>query len=225
MSRSKPYDRGAASYRRGKARCPRAGRSFLIVTEGEKTEPSYFTTLVDLLQLSSADVRIVHPDGTDPMTLTLNAVELRDAQRKKAKKGLEIGYDEVWVVFDLERIHDETRRRLAAQAMSIKKAEGILFAFSDPSFEYWLLIHYEYTTALFEDCYAVIKRLEEHWPDYSKGASPPVEMVRQLPVALKNSQRCRKHHKDTDGDGNPSTQVDLLAERLNSATRPHLQLR
>jgi hypothetical protein len=34
----------------------------------------------------------------------------------------------------------------------------------------------------------------------------------------------RAHHETSSGDGNPSTDVDLLVESLNNATRPHARL-
>ena len=46
-----------------------SGQSFLIVTEGEKTEPQYFYALRDRLRLAATDVDIEHPKGTDRLTL------------------------------------------------------------------------------------------------------------------------------------------------------------
>jgi hypothetical protein len=199
-----------------------SGKAFLIVTEGEKTEPNYLKALRDRFQLNATEVEILHPEGTDPITLTKKAIELRETRRKSAKKGFAIAYDEVWVVFDLEKPHDE-RRKLAVQAMGMKEATGIRFAVSDPCFEFWLLLHGEYTTSPFPDCDSVMKRLEKHWPAYSKGHPPSLPFLEKLPVAVTNSQRCREHHTTSGGDGNPSTKVDILAKSLNDATRSHLQ--
>jgi hypothetical protein len=219
---SRSFARGPATYRRGKPLFTPSGKAFLIVTEGEKTEPNYFKALRNRLQLNATDVEIVHPEGTDPITLTHKAIELREARRREAKQGLVIAYDEVWVVFDLEKPHDE-RRKLANKAMAMKDAKGIRFAISDPAFEFWLLLHVEYTTTPFADCDTVIKRLERHWPGYSKGQTLSSEDMDKLPTAVQHAQRCREHHAAGAGDGNPSTKVDLLARALNSATRPHLQ--
>jgi hypothetical protein len=199
-----------------------SGKAFLIVTEGEKTEPNYLKALRDRFQLNATEVEILHPEGTDPITLTKKAIELRETRRKSAKKGFAIAYDEVWVVFDLEKPHDE-RRKLAVQAMGMKEATGIRFAVSDPCFEFWLLLHGEYTTSPFPDCDSVMKRLEKHWPAYSKGHPPSLPFLEKLPVAVTNAQRCREHHTTSGGDGNPSTKVDILAKSLNDATRSHLQ--
>ncbi len=222
MSKKRAFARGPSAYRRGKPQFPSSGKAFLIVTEGEKTEPNYFKVLRDRLQINAAEVEIVHPAGTDPITLTKKAIELREARRKLAKKGFAIAYDEVWVAFDLEKPHDE-RRRLAEQAMGMKQAAEIRFAISDPCFEFWLLLHGEYTTSPFVDCDSVVKRLEKHWPAYSKGQPPSQPFLGKLPVAMTNAQRCREHHRSNEGDGNPSTKVDVLVKNLNAATRGHLQ--
>jgi hypothetical protein len=224
MSRKRSFARGPAAYRRGKPKFQPSGKSFLIVTEGAKTEPNYLKALRNRLQLNAAEVEILHPDGTDPITLTNKAIELRDSRKKAAKKGLTIAYDEVWVVFDLEKPHDE-RRKLAVKAMAIPEAAGIRFAISDPAFEFWLLLHEEYTTSPFADCYEVIIRLEKHWAGYSKGQTPPLEFLEKMPIAVQHAQQCREHHETCAGDGNPSTKVDLLAKTLNSATRSHLQFK
>ncbi len=224
MSRLGSFVRGPADYRRETPRFPSSGKAFLIVTEGEKTEPNYFRSLRNRLQLAAADVEIQHPDGTDPLTLTRAAIEIRDKRKKEAEKGFNIAYDEVWVVFDLEQQHDK-RRKLAAEAMRMKGAAAIKFAFSDPSFEFWLLLHEEYTTAPLVDCDQVINRLEAFWKNYTKGLSPAPEFLEKIPIAIDHSERCRKHHRSSGGDGNPSTMVDILVRQLNSATRGHCQFK
>jgi hypothetical protein len=223
MTRSDAYSRNAASFRRGNPRIPPSGKAFLIVTEGEKTEPNYLKKLRDRLQLSMADVVIVHPEGTDPLTLTRRAIELRDAREREAKKDLKkIPYDEVWVVFDLEKPHDE-RRKLADEARKLKGVKKIKFADSDPCFEYWLLLHEEYTTAPFTDCDEVTRRLRRSWSEYAKGHTPSSEFLEKIPTAVVRAERCREHHKTSNGDGNPSTLMDILIRSLNAATRPHFR--
>jgi hypothetical protein len=223
MKARRRFDRTASAYTR-EAKLPEAtGNTFLIVTEGEKTEPCYFEALRKRLGLSSAEVVVLHPEGTDPITLTKEAVALRETRRQEAQTGFQAAYDEVWVVFDLEKTHDP-RRKLAKQAMALKEAEGIKFAESDPSFEFWLLLHEEFTTAPLADSGAVVRRLKKHWKSYSKGQTPSAEFLEKLPIAIGNAERCRKHHRDAGGDRNPSTDVDLLAANLNAATRPNLRI-
>jgi RloB-like protein len=222
MTRPGSFARGPRWYRRGLQRHPSSGRTFLIVTEGLKTEPNYLHRLRDRLKLSTADVVIHHPEGTDPITLTKFAIKRRDERKKLAKKYDIVGYDEVWVVFDLEKPHDE-RHRLAKEAMTLKEAKSIHFAVSNPSFEFWLLLHEEYTTHPFRDSDEVEKRFNGHWKGYDKSWVPPPPFIEKLPVAVKYAEGCRAHHRSCKGDGNPSTDMDILARSLNTATRANLQ--
>lgn len=222
MSQRQPYPK-RPSNRTPRSHSP-SGKVFLIVTEGKKTEPNYFEKLKDHLRLNT--LKIVHPEGTDPVTLTKNAISLREKQKQEAKKRDDIvPFDEVWVVFDLEKLHDQ-RRELAQKAIDFGRPKGIRFAQSDPCFEYWLLLHWQYTTASFACCEHVIKSLKFHWIDYDKGFMPPLDCIEKFPIAVKSAERCRKFHKDCESAGNPSTDVDLIIQELNKAARIpyHVQL-
>ena len=128
------------------------GKTFLIVTEGEKTEPLYFAAIKKRLRLNTAEGKIVSPAGTDPMTLVDEAIKRAQERSRLAKKSDEIvPYDDVWVVFDLESAHD-VRREQAKVAKTIGLKRGNKFAPSDPAFEFWLLLHETYTTRPFADC-------------------------------------------------------------------------
>lgn len=214
----KSFSRRGDSYGRNKLSL--SGKSFLIVTEGEKTEPNYFRSLLKRLQLVSPNFTIIHPEATDPVSLTQAAIALCEERRKLSKKNNVVAYDEVWIVFDLEGPHNQ-RQKLAQQARMITGAENFHFASSNPCFEFWLLLHSEYTTAPFIDCDSIIKRLKKHWVDYVKGVAPSLEIHSKLSEAIARAERCRQHHEVSKGDGNPSTCVDLLVRNLNNEARPH----
>jgi len=220
MRGARSFNRNAKFYQRDKPNRRATGRTFLIITEGEKTEPHYFFALRDQLQLKSADVEIIHSKGTDPMSLTEKAKALRDAKKKGARNSFAVEYDEVWVVFDLETANHPHRKK-AEQVQSSKGFSGIDFAFSDPSFEYWLLLHEKYTTSNFPDSEAVEKRFKSFHADYSKGNwKPTKEFLIKLPSAVTRAEQCRQYHEESAGDGNPSTHVDKLARNLNEAANP-----
>lgn len=215
------FDRGPDFYRRrGPVQKPR--KTFLIVTEGEESEPNYFNALRGRLLLTNLEVHVHHPEGTDPKTLTDEAIRLDKQRRREAKRGYGVAYDEVWVVYDLEKSHDE-RRRLHKGQQSRQKAHGISVAISDPSFEFWLLLHFEFTTRPFDDCKAVIKRLKKHLPEYDKASNVAAGVLERTAEAIRNARKCREHHRTCDGCGNPSTQVDILVQSLNAVAAPAYQ--
>ena len=182
MTPPKSLSRKGTDYRRKKSSNESSrGNKFLIVTEGAKTEPNYFEKFREFLGLKSIDVKIVHPEGTDPKTLVHAAINLKSKNEKEAKRQQEringvVKYDEVWVVFDLEKTHDE-RRRLAREARDQAKAQNIQVAYSDPSFEYWLLLHLNDTTAPLKDSDEAVKRLKKHWPEYEKNKEFSSEFI------------------------------------------------
>jgi hypothetical protein len=216
--------RGPSAYRRGVPRYAPTGSAFLIVTEGEKTELKYLHAVRERLRLAATDIQIIHPEGTDPITLTKFAIERRELRKQAARRGhgFVVPYDEVWVVFDLERPHSD-RRRLAREAKNLKGASGINFACSDLCFEFWLILHYEYTTAPYLNCEKILERLRRHWPGYQKNCEMPSALLDKLPIAVRHAARCRQHHIEARGDGNPSSDLDLLLRRLNLAARPPLR--
>lgn len=222
MSRGRNLKRGRAAYQRLPARFEPSGKTFLIVTEGEKTEANYLKALRDRLRLSAVSVEIVHPEGTDPLTLVREAIRLRDEKSARAKGGFEVEYDEVWVVFDLEQTHD-VRRRLAAEARALPEAATLKFAPSDPCFEYWLLIHVEDTAAAFKDCAAVIRRLKKHWKVYSKSGVPSDSFLAHIPQAVSRARLRRKNMAAMGEAQHPYTDVDDLVSAMNAATRLPLQ--
>ncbi|HWB02135.1 MAG TPA: RloB family protein [Verrucomicrobiales bacterium] len=201
-----------------------SGKLYLIVVEGEKTEHDYFTGLRAKLELKSADVVVLQVGKTDPNGMVAEAIRLRDKREDEAKKSLvRARYDEVWVVFDTEA-KDHPRAKQLPAAFNRARAQGVLIAPSNPSFEFWLLLHHEATTKYLLDAAAAIKALKKHLPKYQKRALPLEDLLERLKTACKNAAACRKHHEDCQGDGNPSTDVHLLVRSLNDSTAPVFRL-
>lgn len=97
--------------------------SILIVCEGENTEPSYFNQF----RITSAKVKSVG-EGYNTVSLVNRAIEL-------AQQG---NYDKVWCVFDKDDFKDENFNL----AIQIAEANKFGVAYSNQSFEYWLILHF-----------------------------------------------------------------------------------
>lgn len=199
-----------------------SGRTILVVTEGEKTEPLYLGGLRNHLKLHAADIYIINTPGTDALTIVKEAISHRDQRKREAKHGCTVPYDSVWAVFDTERA--DTNPNLHA-ARQLANSRGIYIALSNPCFEFWILLHDEYTTAPFMSCAEVIRRIRDRFNRAYEKSYPTVsEYLPKIQFAVRNSERCRIHHRASGGDGNPSTGVDLLVREMNDATRPHFRL-
>lgn len=105
-------------------------QSFLIVCEGEKTEPDYFKAF----RMTAATVKAVG-EAMNTMTLVNKAISIREAD--KAKKRF---YDQCWVVFD----KDDFPARDFNQAIQYAEKNGIHVAYSNQAFEYWFLLHFNF---------------------------------------------------------------------------------
>jgi len=109
---------------------------FLIVCEGEKTEPLYFEGLKKDLPLGTLQIKI-EIEGLGNNTVSLVA----KAQKEKAKRekfGLQV--DKLWVVFD----RDAFPSAHFNEAIETCKREGFDCAWSNEAFELWYLLHFQY---------------------------------------------------------------------------------
>jgi hypothetical protein len=199
-----------------------SGKTILVVTEGEKTEPIYLSGLRNHLKLSTAEIQIINAPGTDAYTIVKEAISIRDQRKREAKTGYTVPYDSTWAVFDTERA--DTNPRLH-DALQLARSRKINVALSNPCFEFWILLHDIFTTAPFMKCAEVIRRIKADFnPGYEKNDPTVSEYLPKIQVAVRNSARCRIHQIASGGDGNPSTGVDLLVREMNDATRPYFRL-
>ncbi|MFA6785064.1 MAG: RloB family protein [Sphaerochaeta sp.] len=97
--------------------------TILIVCEGENTEPSYFNAL----KFKSATIRAVG-EGYNTISLVNRAVQLAE----------EKSYGEVWCVFDKDNFADSDFN----QAITSAKSHDFHIAYSNQSFEYWIILHF-----------------------------------------------------------------------------------
>lgn len=103
--------------------------SFLIICEGENTEPDYFNHF----RLKSAKIKAVG-EGYNTLSLVKRAIKIVS---NEAEKGIQ--YDQVWCVFDKDSFSDNdfnSAIKLAEEKYSFK------VAYSNQSFEYWLILHF-----------------------------------------------------------------------------------
>ena len=111
--------------------------SFLIVSEGEKTEPLYFEGLAN-------DISALYGDGISVVKPTIDivgegkcTVSLVNAAVLIAKKA-HIMYEQQWVVFDKDDFLDFD------EAIELAEKSGFRVAWSNQSFEFWIYLHFNY---------------------------------------------------------------------------------
>lgn len=185
----------------------------LIVTEGSKTEPNYFRELINHFRLNN--VRYVkididdHNYGLAPINIVDRAIDKIDQ------------YDNFFCVFDKD-IHP-TYKAAIDKAKRSRWKRKIKIIDSVPCFEFWILLHYEYTTAAFYSsgkgsiCDNLIRRkLKKYLPEYTKGSENiAYETLHLLDNAVANAKKVQEHNKKS-GVESPSTKVHILIEYMKT---------
>lgn len=195
--------------RRQPFREPRA--RFLLVCEGRVTEPAYFQD-IRRAERGIIELEIV-PVGA-PKKVVERAVEMKNAAERQARlrQDVNLQYDHVWCVFDVDE------HPLIAEATQQAQANSIDLAVSNPCFELWLLLHFQDQSAHIER--AVVQRLcREHMPGYQK--TPPCEALRPLQTgAIERAIKLDKWQTARNSaGGNPSTGVHRLIQQIQAACR------
>lgn len=180
---------------------------FNVFMEGRKTEPLYF----EILKRQCDHVSILlHPSTTktDP-----NQILIR-AKRHIKKNGLDKN-EEAWIVVDVDN-----RNKSEFDALFVwrdeNKQHGL--GISNPSFEYWLLLHFDHGDSIknITDC---ISRLRQHIPNFKKNNLGISRIdYKTLDVSIKNAKRKDEHCEDWHVD-NYSTVYLLIKKILSEEKR------
>lgn len=172
-------------------------KAFLIVCEGEKTEPLYFKGF----KLGSVEVRGL---GKNTKTLVEDAIRLKEAGDP---------YDQYWCVFD----RDSFPANQFNGALQKAASAGFEVAYSNEAFEIWYLLHFDYIESALSRRQYPGKLEERLGRAYRKNDPDMFETLRgRLPQAIRNAEkllaRYPNHNPEKD---NPCTTVHRLVEALN----------
>lgn len=194
--------------RKSKGLTPR--QRLLVVTEGDVTEPKYLAALKHHFRNSLVALKIAGEHGV-PMTLVDAAIVLKDQNVRDSKHSLDLRYDAVWVVCDVDE-HPNLN-----EALHKAQSNEIAVALSDPCIELWFLLYKEQQ----------MKHIHRH--DAQRKA-------KELFPGMKGKEWPFKHHNDTDyycavrraqelerrasrtDQRNPSTTLYHLTEAIRAPT-------
>ncbi len=193
----------------------------LIVCEGSKTECIYFDLFRDHLKLATANVVIDPNSNSSPISVVAYAIEL-------AKDSKDDPYDKVFCVIDRDEHQDFNeaialiRKNHKISIPKIKNKTKIYGIVSDPCFEFWILLHFTFTTRRFgggesSPCQDLINNeLKKYIPHYSKSNK---EIFQDLITngnykgAMESALRVYEHSKRSSSES-PQTNVFVLIECL-----------
>ena len=170
----------------------------LIVCEGERTEPDYFSQF--------KVTTTVKGEAMNTLSQVERTIFLRDEDRR---------FDQVWCVFDL----DSFPKQNFEKAIQLAKKENIRVAYSNEAFELWYVLHFDYLQSQV-DRRQYITILESRLGiGYSKNDRTIYErLLSRQPQAIANAERLlEEHHLHHlySSDKKPSTTVHELVLELN----------
>ncbi|MFB8791853.1 MAG: RloB family protein [Potamolinea sp.] len=173
---------------------------FLIVCEGEKTEPNYFRSFRVPKNVAEIDVQGL---GENPSKLVNSAKKLKEQE----------DYDQVWCVFDRDAWTVEDFNNATHNATN----QGFKVAYSNEAFELWYVLHFEFlNTGIPRSDYGR-KLTSLLGRPYQKNSETIYdELLEKQPTAIRHAENLLKHY-DTHIPvrDNPSTTVHLLVQELN----------
>jgi len=180
--------------------------SFLIICEGENTEPEYFKSF----RLSSARVKTIAYTNKGNAFNFVNA-----AITEKNKRGKD--FDNYWVVFDM----DANSKQDFNSAIQLAKANKLKVAYSNQAFELWYLLHFSYIqNEMHRRLYK--RKLDELLPfPYDKDKDTAKNMYAALlnkqSDAIANAKKAYEEigNHQSPADEESSTTVYKLVEVLN----------
>ena len=184
-------------------------RWFLIVCEGEKTEPNYFRSFPVDTKVIKLDIK---GEGKNTKSLVEKAMELKSNAEYDEK-------DRFGCVFDRDKNpKNPNDSQNFNSAITLARNNGIDVAYSNDAFELWYLLHFHfYNTGISRQDYQnMLTKLLGH--EYKKNSETIYEELKDKQQdAIKHAKRLLQEYEPPNPEtDNPSTTVHLLVEELNS---------
>lgn len=184
----------------------------VIVCDDAKTAVSYFSIVKRRVKESlTLQIERNPSDQATPADIIACATNHLSKLRKEASNG-DDNHDAIWALIDLEE--NDARRQQALDAKGEGERAEVSVALSDPCYEMWTLLHLIDTGATFQNCRAVLVRVETEWhKKFSQefGRKAQADYSKIMPAMAEAVKRARTHKERND----PSwTEVYLLIEEI-----------
>lgn len=194
---------------------------YLIVCEGEKTEPNYFEGLKHDLPKGVLTSYQINIEGTGYNTQSLidEALRLKEAYEDETSRPI----DKVWVVFDKDSFTANDFNNAILRCAGTNPIIGC--AWSNEAFELWYLLHFHYYNSAISREYfqdLIEKNLQPSLGldyRYQKNSKEMYGILKEhgsMQNAIKNAKRLDNEFagRYDYANHNPSTKVYKLVEEL-----------
>lgn len=204
---------------KGRTTATRQPRDRFLIVAGGMTEGEYFEYIRQ--SLASTPLKLdVESKGRNPAALLSRAIDLRDEDRREARRNNDRAnvYKRVWVVTDTDDFTAELLDLLA-----VASGDGIDLIISNPCFELWMVLH---DRAYGKYCATPQIQAVAKSKGLLTGRNNKSIVLDKIHGNFERaevfSQQLRQRHDD-DGrafpDDNPSTSVDTIVRTLIESAR------
>ncbi len=166
----------------------------LLVSEGKKTEQNYFKGLAHTLRIS---IEFRDIDRTSLGSLFAKAKRIFDKAKREKNP-----FTQVIFIGDKDNFQNYEQDKKI-----INNTDNFCAFFSEPCFEYWLLLHFQPIDKPFNDCGKLQESAEfkKNFPEYDKTNKNIFNNLKdKIPTACKNARN------------NPHTNINELVEYLQN---------
>lgn len=193
---------------------------FLIVCEGEKTEPNYFKSFKTNVKSFVFTIDTLG-EGSNTKDLVKRTIKARGTSSQE--------YDSVWAVFDRDSFSSNNFNG----AIELAENNSIKVGWSNEAFELWYLLHFQYrNTYMSREDYksAIEKEVNDKIVAQSKSKKPKkfvykknskemysiLDKYGNQKQAIKYAEKLIANHNCVNfAIHNPCTRIHLLVEELN----------
>jgi hypothetical protein len=183
-----------------------------LVCEGKVTEPNYFNQLLRAkgLKIPNAAYK---PKDHSPLGIAKEARQIyKEALKMKVPK------ERIFVA----AIFDRDAHVNLANAIESLRGTPIKVGFSNPCFEYWILLHFERTSRNFHNCDEVVQYIRRnHYDNYNKEQKSDHFRIlhNKIALAIQNAESLWnnqwQHEERPIWERNPYTNIHQILQAID----------
>lgn len=195
---------------RGRNRKQRERKSFIVIKcEGDnETEQIYFNNF------KSRECIIKYPDGnsTDPVGMANELVSFMNSEDINSKNG-----DKIYLLIDTDV--NANKQKQIDEAKKICDEYGIELITSTPSFEFWYMLHFGYTTGPYTSSKDIKRKMKKKILGYTESTNVYPIIKDNTDEAVNYAEKVEKLHKQNgrkidSEDANPHTSAYRVLKEI-----------
>ena len=194
---------------RGRNKGNRKRNSLIIIgCEGKnKTEETYFRNF----NSRKCIIKFSKGNSTDPVGIVNELIKFIDTEIGREEN------DKYYAVFDTD-VNKNLQNQID-KAKKIAEKNGVEIITSTPTFEFWYILHFLFTTKIYNSSKDVIEDLLNKVSGYTKNMNLYPIIKENTKFAIENAKKVKKYHTDlgqaVDNENcNPYTGVYKVVEEL-----------